>query len=162
MKAIIAAIDFSRSTDLIVAEAAGLARAYEGKVVLVTVLVEPVFVRAYALPPKKLQSITVSHERAVRHRLAEIQRQLQSEFVPAEIVLRRGDAAFHIVDAAEEHDAAFIAIGSHGHTALFELVLGSTTQRVMRMTKRPVIVSPSRARKQRRPHLRVLSMPLAD
>ena len=48
MKTILAAIDFSQVSDLVVAEAAALARPLGGKVVLVTVLVEPVFVKEYA------------------------------------------------------------------------------------------------------------------
>ena len=149
MKAILAAIDFSKVTDLVVDAAAKLARALGGKVVLVTVLVEPVFVKEYAPPQKSIAKITVEHERAVRHRLAAIQERLQSEFVPTETVVRRGNAAAHILEDADEHDAAFIVIGSHGHTAFFELLLGSTTQAVIKRAQQLVVVIPHKMRKPR-------------
>lgn len=160
MKAIIAAIDFSKISDLVVAEAAALARALTGKVVLVTVLVEPTFVKEYAPPPKSIAKITVAHEKAVRHRLTILKNRLQSDFVPAETVVRRGNAALHILEEADEHDAAFIVIGSHGHTAFFDLVLGSTTQTVLKRAQRPVVVIPHRMRKPRRPKMRVVEIPI--
>jgi nucleotide-binding universal stress UspA family protein len=162
MRAILAAIDFSRVTDLIVMEAARLARALQGKVVLVTVLVEPVYAKVYARTEKAISRITVSHERAVRKCLAAIQQQLQSEFVPAETVVRRGNPAQHLLEESEEHDAAFIVIGSHGHTAFFELLLGSTTQAVLKRSRRPVVVIPSRMRKPKRSRRRPVAAAAAD
>lgn len=150
MKAILAAIDFSSVSDLVVAAAAELARALRGKVVLVTVLVEPVYLKEFAPPPKSIAKITVAHERAVRNHLAVIQRRLLSEFISAETVVRRGNAAQHILEEAEEHDAALIVIGSHGHTAFYELILGSTTQAVLKRARMPVVVIPPKMPKRRR------------
>lgn len=155
MRAILAAIDFSPVCDQVVAQAATLARALHGKVVLVTVLVEPVYVKEYAPPPKSISRITVAHERAVRNRLRAIQEQLQTDYVPAETIVRRGNAAQHILDEADEHDAAFIVIGSHGHTAFFELILGSTTQAVVKRAQQPVVVIPPRMPKPRRTKVRL-------
>lgn len=159
VKTILAAIDFSPVSDLVVAQAAALARAVGGKVVLVTVMVEPVFVKGYAPPPPKFEKITVTHERAVRKRLAALQQQLQSDFVVAETVVRRGNAALHILQEAEEHDTVFIVIGSHGHTAFFELVVGSTTQTVLNRARQPVVVIPAKMRKPRRPKFPVMAVP---
>jgi nucleotide-binding universal stress UspA family protein len=159
MKAIIAAIDFSRLSELVVTNAAALARAVGGKVVLVTVLVVPNVVKELVPPPRRTEKITLAHERAVRKRLAKIEERLESEFVPAETVVRRGDAAHHILEEADEHDAAFIVIGSHGHTAVFELLLGSTTQAVLKRARQPVVVIPPKMRKRRRTRVRVVSLP---
>jgi nucleotide-binding universal stress UspA family protein len=160
MKAILAAVDFSPVSELVVAEAAALARVLCGKVVLVTVLVEPIYLKEYAPPQKSIAQITVAHERTVRKRLAAIQQRLRSEFVPADVVIRRGSAALHLIAEAEEHDAAFIVIGSHGHTAFFELVLGSTTQAVVKRARQPVVIIPHRMKKPRRAKLRVVACPV--
>lgn len=162
MKAILAAIDFSRVSDLVVKQAAALARAFGGKVVLVTVLVEPIYIKEYAPPSKRIAKITVDHERAVRNHLTAIREQLESEFVPVEVVVRRGNAAGHILKEAEERNARFIVIGSHGHTAFFDLVLGSTTQTVLKRARQPVVVIPPKMRTPRRTRVRVLSMPVED
>jgi nucleotide-binding universal stress UspA family protein len=117
---------------------------------LTTVLVEPVYVQGYAPPEKMVAKITVAHEQAVRKRLATLQTHLESELVPAEIVVCRGSPALHILEEAEQHDAEFIVIGSHGHTAFFELLLGSTTQAVLKRARQPVVVIPPSMRRPRR------------
>jgi nucleotide-binding universal stress UspA family protein len=157
MKAIVAALDFSPVTDLVVTEAAGLARAMGAKVVLLTVLVEPVFQKPFASPPARIAKITVDHERAVRDRLTELQTRLHAACLHAEVVVRRGDPAFHIVDAADACDASFIVIGSHGHTALYEVMLGSTTQTVVKRAAGPVLIVPAHMRP--RPSLRPSARP---
>ncbi len=45
-----------------------------------------------------------------------------------------------LVRVADEHDAAVIALGAHGHTTLREAILGSTSHDVMRHAKCPVLL----------------------
>ena len=155
MKTILAAIDLSPVSNLVVAEAAAMARALGGKVILMTVLVEPVYVKEYAPPPRHIAKITRNHERAVRHRLATIEQQLQSDFIPAATVVRRGSPASEILKEAEEQDATCIVLGSHGHTALHDLILGSTSQMVLKRASRPVLVIPPKMKKRRKAKIRV-------
>ena len=149
MKAILAAIDFSPVSELVVTEAAALARALRGKLVLLTVLVEPVYVQGFAPPQKRIAKITVTNERAVRQRLTAMQQAVQSNLIPVETVVRRGNAAYHIMEEAAEHDATFIVIGSHGHTAFYDLILGGTSQTVLKQARLPVVVIPPKMRKPR-------------
>jgi nucleotide-binding universal stress UspA family protein len=160
MKAILAAIDFSPVSDLVVREAAALARALRGKLVLLTVLVEPVYVQGFAPPQKTIARITVTNEQAVRRRLTAMQQALQSELVPVETVVRRGNAAYHIMEEAAEHDARFIVIGSHGHTAFFDLILGGTSQTVLKQARLPVVVIPPKMRKPRKSKRMIASTPI--
>ncbi|MBI4621943.1 MAG: universal stress protein [Verrucomicrobia bacterium] len=43
---------------------------------------------------------------------------------------------------AEKNAADFIVMGSHGHTALYDLVVGSTTHGVLRRATCPVVIVP--------------------
>ncbi|MEY2401459.1 MAG: hypothetical protein QOJ08_1570 [Ilumatobacteraceae bacterium] len=45
-----------------------------------------------------------------------------------------------LVRLAEEHDAAAIVLGSHGHNALREVLLGSTTRDVLKKAPCPAVV----------------------
>ncbi|MDQ1521918.1 MAG: hypothetical protein QOI55_2991 [Actinomycetota bacterium] len=45
-----------------------------------------------------------------------------------------------LLRVADERDAAAIVVGSHGHNALREVVLGSTTRDVIKRGERPVVV----------------------
>jgi Zn-dependent M28 family amino/carboxypeptidase len=44
---------------------------------------------------------------------------------------------------AEKHDADFIVMGSHGHTAFYDLLVGSTTHGVLMRSKCPVVIVPA-------------------
>lgn len=52
-----------------------------------------------------------------------------------------GHAARHIVEAAEEHDAGLIVMGSRGRGDLAGLMLGSTAHKVIHLSSRPVLVA---------------------
>jgi nucleotide-binding universal stress UspA family protein len=49
-----------------------------------------------------------------------------------------------IVEQADQTLADMIVIGSHGHGALFRMVLGSVSEGVVRQTDCPVLVVPIR------------------
>ena len=51
-----------------------------------------------------------------------------------------GDAHSVIRDAAKEHSARLIVIGSHGHRGIQRLMLGNTAERVLREVPCPVLV----------------------
>lgn len=50
-----------------------------------------------------------------------------------------------IVEHASSTGARYVVMGSHGHGRAFELLVGSTTQGVLRGAKVPVVVVPLRA-----------------
>jgi nucleotide-binding universal stress UspA family protein len=51
----------------------------------------------------------------------------------------------HILAEAERTDADYIIMGSHGHTALYDLLVGSTTHGILRKARCPVVVIPAAA-----------------
>ncbi len=150
MKAIIAAVDFSPLSSQVVKVAAELARGRSGKIVLLTVLTETYFAPEFSPPGGSATPLASDHEQTVRSRLTAIQQRLAATGVPAEILVRRGNPAGHILEESQEHDAAYIIVGSHGHSALFDLVLGSTSQSVLNRAKMPVVVVPFPMRRSRR------------
>jgi nucleotide-binding universal stress UspA family protein len=60
--------------------------------------------------------------------------------VAAESVVRKGPAWEVIGDVAEEVDATYVVVGTHGRRGLPHMILGSVAERVLRTSKRPVIV----------------------
>jgi nucleotide-binding universal stress UspA family protein len=53
---------------------------------------------------------------------------------------RIGEPAHEIVEFAREHACDCIALGTHGHTALATLMLGSVAQKVVTMAAVPVLM----------------------
>lgn len=149
MKTILAAVDFSGATNLVIAETVALARALPAKVLLVTVLVEPIFLPEYAPPSRGIAKITVSKDKSVHEHLTSIRQKLRAAGVSADFVVCRGSTSLNILKVAQKSKAAFIVIGARGHSALFELILGSTTQAVLKDAQQPVLIIPAKMKAPR-------------
>lgn len=146
MTTILAPIDLSSISARVVLHATRLARAFRGRVVLLTVMVPPVFVKEYAPPPELLRRVTVGNEKAVRRRLAELEGQLARASVPATSRLLQGSPTRLILEQARKSKANYIVIGSHGHSAFYDLIAGSTAHGVLQRARCPVVIIPARTR----------------
>ena len=143
MKTILAPVDFSTVSDTVVAEAATLARALHGRVILLAVIQPPPVVAEYAPLMQDIAEITIAGEKSAARKLAAIQQKLQSDFVPAETVQLVGSPVQHILAESERVAADYIVMGSHGHSALYDLLVGSTTHGVLMRARCPVLIVPA-------------------
>jgi nucleotide-binding universal stress UspA family protein len=151
MKTILAPIDFSAISDAVINEAATLARALEGRVVLLTVIQPPLIMSEYAVL-MDIAEITAAGEKHAARQLEKIGEKLKADAVSTECVQVVGPPVTHIVEQADKYRADYIVMGSHGHTAFYDLLVGSTTHGVLMRAKCPVVIVPSangRAAKQR-------------
>lgn len=142
MKTILAPVDFSPVSDLIVKEAAALARAFDGRVVLLTVVQPAVVANEYAVM-MNIEEITAAGEKNAARRLERFEELLRNQFIRTESFQTTGAPVPCIVEAAEKHEADYIVMGSHGHTALYDLLVGTTTHGVLMRTKCPVLIVPA-------------------
>jgi nucleotide-binding universal stress UspA family protein len=71
--------------------------------------------------------------------LSEALKLLAARNVPYHVEKRIGDAAQEIIDVATKDGCDLIAMGTHGRTALANLVLGSVATKVLAGTKLPVL-----------------------
>lgn len=67
---------------------------------------------------------------------------LRSSHVGATALLIQGSIVETIVREAERLDADIIVVGSHGHGAVFDLLVGSISEGLVRKSTRPVLVVP--------------------
>ena len=146
MKIILAPVDFSPVTSRVVDEAARLAKAVDGSVALVHVARVPQAVTEYALEMGSLAQLTTTIEQAADHQLKEIEDELKTRGVATQSVRVTGSPMIDILDQAEKLQADYIVIGSHGHTAFYDLVIGSTASAVIKRARCPVIVVPASKR----------------
>lgn len=142
MKTILAPVDFSEVSKSVVSEAAALARAFDGRVVLLSVVQPPVVLSEYA-GMMDVAQITAAGEKNAARQLEALEDTLKSEFIKAERVQMTGAPVASIVEQAEKHEADFIVMGSHGHTAFYDLLVGSTTHGVLLRSKCPVVIVPA-------------------
>jgi nucleotide-binding universal stress UspA family protein len=143
VKTILAPIDFSTVSDAVVEQAAALALALEGRVIVLSVIQPPVIATEYAPVMENIAEITAAGEKNAARRLGAIQDKLQVEGVVNESIQLVGAPIPHIIEQAEKCSADYIVMGSHGHTALYDLLVGSTTHGVLLRAKCPVVIVPS-------------------
>ena len=143
MKTVLAPIDFSAITAAVAGQAAALARTLNARVVFLTVIQPPVMLTEYAPLLHDIAEITAAGEKAAARKLAKLQDELQAGFLTVETVQLVGAPIPHILGEAERTGADYIVMGSHGHTALYDLLVGSTTHGVLKRARCPVVIVPA-------------------
>jgi nucleotide-binding universal stress UspA family protein len=124
MNTVLAPIDFSPVSSRVIEKAIALARATDARLVLL-----------YVVPPD-----VTEQEAAVK--LAALQRTLRNDGVTAHAVHICGAPAECIIEQAERLTANYIVIGSHGHSAVYDLLVGSTTTGVLQRATCAVVTIP--------------------
>ena len=142
MKTILAPVDFSPVTERVVAEAAALARSLDGRVVLLNVTQPVAVVADYTAFLESIAEINDLAAKAAVKELTALEEKLEGEFVNVDSVQLTGAAVPLIIDQARKLPADYIVIGSHGHTAFYDLLVGSVANGVLKRAPCPVVVIP--------------------
>jgi nucleotide-binding universal stress UspA family protein len=143
MKTILVPVDFSDVTERVISTARTYAQALGAKVVLLHVVdPEPEFV-GFEPGPITVRSAVAHDLRAEHHRLDELKRKNETPEVEMTALQIQGPVIAKILEQAAEKGADLIAVGSHGHGALYHLLVGSVTAGVLKSARCPVLIVPS-------------------
>lgn len=148
MTAILVPVDFSAVSLPLIEVASGIAKAFHAHVTLLHVLPRnfeaeesgsPLDERALSnLYPKDWQT------------LEELANRVRSSGNNVTAKLAEGRTVPTVLDQAEELNVDMIVMGSHGHTSLYDLLVGSVSEGVLRRSRWPVLVVPSPGAKKHR------------
>jgi nucleotide-binding universal stress UspA family protein len=72
--------------------------------------------------------------------LDRLQAELSARGFSVETHLARGDPATELIKTAESHNADLIAMSTHGHRFLSDLLFGATADRVRHLVRIPVLL----------------------
>jgi len=138
LHSILSPIDFSEQSRLALRWAGAFATRFNARLTVASV-VDPVLAEASRIRSGR-DRVKAETEAALREFVAATWR----EGPPAQCAFATtvGDAAAAIRDMAEAHGAELIAMGTHGLGGLRKWLLGSTTERVLRRTRVPVLAVP--------------------
>jgi universal stress protein A len=142
MKTVLAPIDFSTASDRVIERALLLARSTGARLVLLHIVVPPPLVARRLAQSAGGSELIQDAVEAAAEELRKIQRRLRDRGVTAHAVHATGEARTCIVEQAERLGADYIVIGSHGHTAFYDLLVGSTASAVLKRAACPVVVVP--------------------
>ncbi len=143
MKNVIVAVDFSETTEPVLKTASELASTLGAKLSLVHIYApEPEFVgyEAYVYPGPDEREAELQKEKADLRALTD---RLHEAGIEANAFMKEAPVVSGIVEFTENHDGDLVIVGSHGRGALTRLVLGSTSEGLVRAGKFPVLVVPS-------------------
>jgi len=149
MKTILVPVDFSDVTPQVLSVASSMAGAFACRLVVIYVAEpEPDFVGFEPGPPSVGIGLCVARDlKKEQQRLETMKDRLVAEGRDAMAFAMQGSAVDKILREAREQNAGLIVMGSHGHGALYELLIGSVTQGVMKSAQCPVVIVPSKAHK---------------
>lgn len=132
MRNLVLAVDFSKHSDAALEQAIELARKFGSTVHVVHAFELPIrIVSPYevAVPDPYIED----SRKAARERLDAVVEKVRAAGIPAEPHLSEVPAAPAIARVAENVGADLIVMGTRGLTGLKHLVLGSVTERTMRL-----------------------------
>lgn len=142
MKTILVPLDFSDATAPTLEVAVSLAKDCKSELLLAHVITIPIDYLAY--PVINTAGVRQNDVTSALDTLEEHARAIREQGVHVSCVALSGVAFEQITAYARSRAADLIVMGSHGHTALYNLILGSTTGEVLKNADCPVLIVPTK------------------
>ena len=152
MKLIVALIDFSDVTSDLVTLAGNIARAMNSRLILLHVAMPD----AELVKGREREDVSrqgIARELRHHHRDLEIlELELKKLGVDALALMVRGDSSRgspvrKIVEEVDRLAPDVVVIGSHGRRKLYQMLVGSVTDALVRKVRRPVLLVPSQVQR---------------
>jgi len=141
IKNILLTTDFSKYSLSAADYAIDLAEKYDAKIFVINVIEKkpPILsMRTLDLSEEKIEEIITSDaENEMNRILAELKSKTKMEIEP---VIKKGLDYEEIVDYAEKNPIDLIVIATHGKTGILRTLIGSVAEKVIRYSKKPVLV----------------------
>lgn len=143
-KNILALVDFSELSDTIVERAAELARLYRAKCWLLHVASpDPDFV-GYEAGPQYIRDDRAEMLREERQKLSEYEDLLTKQGIECEALLVQGSINSTIMEEINNLEIDLVVVGSHGRSMLYELMVGSVCEYLLKNAKVPLVIIPAK------------------
>lgn len=142
MKNIILPIDFSETSEKLIEGAVNFAKETDGKIFLIHVAPADL---GFAIGDMgfqyfpEIEKNEISHE---LHLLNEIEQKIKAKGVSCDHLLKQGIASDIILEFAEEKQAHYIVMGSHGRSGIYDVFIGSLTKDLTKKSPIPVLIIP--------------------
>jgi len=139
---ILALIDFSRTSHQVVIRAGDLALFYDAKCWLLHVATpDPDFV-GYEIGPQYIRDHRAEEMKEEHKKLEVFKAELLQKNIDCEIVLVQGQTNPTIMQEIDRRNADMLVLGSHGRTRLYDLLVGSVCEYLLRYSPVPLVIIP--------------------
>lgn len=140
---VLAAVDFSAVTQQVIAVLGRIAAVLPARVFLVHVAPpEPAFV-GYGAGPDLVREQVAAELRALHRQLQALADRLRAGGIEATALLLQGPTVDTLIAESGKRQAGLIVLGSHGHGAMYDLLVGSVAEGVVKRSTVPVLLVPA-------------------
>jgi len=140
MNRIFVAIDLRSNIEPILDTAKHLATAYDSELVLATV--EPELPGTEGAEQEEvMDDLTESYGDDV-HELQLLAQSVEAEGFDCRAIILEGVTANQLVQAANDMNADLLVLGNHGHSPLYDILIGGTAPSVIQYAKQKVLLVP--------------------
>jgi nucleotide-binding universal stress UspA family protein len=139
---IILPVDFGDSTDALINGAIKFAKEIGGKLSLVHVAPADI---GFAIGDMGFQYFPEVEQNEIKQELQSLnnlEQRILAEGVDCDHLLKQGVAGDIILEYAKEKNAAYMVMGSHGRSGIYDVFVGSLTKELTRRATIPVLVIP--------------------
>ena len=141
---LLVALDLSEPTALIVKKAEELAKEMSAKVWILHNAEPPPDVLEFRTDPQAARDSLAEKFHREHRQIQKIAKRLRKEGLEATALLVHGPTVETILKEASDLDVDIIVVGSHGRSAVYQLLVGSVSEGILRKSRCPVLVVPTR------------------
>ena len=140
---ILAAVDFSPVTEQVLDALARIAATFPAEIKLVNVAPpDPDFV-GYEAGPKAVRGQVAVEHHARHQQLQQLADRLRAKGVDTTALQLQGATVATLIAEAERLQAELIVLGSHGHGAVYNMLVGSVAEGIVRASTVPGLLVPA-------------------
>lgn len=144
MKNIVALIDYSDLTNRIIDQAVQVTKAFQGKLILLHVVPEePAVVELGLASPTVLQPASEGKVEKDYNRLLDLRDSLTNSGVNVLVQQLEQGGVQKVIEQCRNLETDIIVMGTHHHSALYNLLVGTFTSDVLKRATCPVLVVPA-------------------
>lgn len=144
MTRIILPVDFMHQSDILINGAIEFAKKMNGTLHLIHIAPTDI---GFAIGDMGFQYFPEIEQNEIRQELQQLrdmEEYIKSQGVECDHILKQGIAKETILEYAKEKNADYIAMGSHGRSGIYDIVIGSLTKEITKSSHIPVLVIPIR------------------
>jgi nucleotide-binding universal stress UspA family protein len=150
MKKILVAVDLSAATVQVCNVARDLAQSLGARLLILHLVPPtPVVFEYYAVSTLDLEALPRAAQKRAAEKLRALGHWFQKRCPNTTVIQHAGAPVAGILRALARTRPDFVVVGSHGHSAAFELLMGSVAHGVVRRSPVPVVLVPIRPRARR-------------
>lgn len=142
MKKIVLPVDFSESTTTLLDHAVDFAKTVNAEIALIHIAASDI---GFVIGDMGFQYFPEVEENEIKYELKELKRledEVKSKGVACTHILKQGVPGDTILEYANEINADYIVLGSHGRSGMYDVFIGSLTKELTKKSTIPVLVIP--------------------